>query len=656
MADLSRADTESETSRKGAQTARPAGMPVWAGIVLASALALAAIGYWTFRAVENSMRELHSTSMKNLLDSESNSLRVWITEETRDAERKARDPNVRAAASTLAELAAQPEVTRERLCTGPERDALEQALRPLLRDIGDATFNLTAPSGRLLATRFPEYCGLSVHPQRFLPQLEPVFRGASRFVRPFKDIDRVADPGELRSGAPFAWVVAPVRDAANRVVAALGIAQPADAVFASILEAARPGESGEAFAIDEHGTILSGNTAGETARLHAYRDPAASEGVILEPFVNHRGVEVIGAWRWLPEYGLAVTIEIAADEAYAPLRFLKIAFGVVFGALVIAVAAALAAGLSALRLRSQLGASRRLGGYVLEERIGEGGMAVVYRARHALLKRSCAIKLLRPARSNDESIARFEREVQLASQLSHPNTIEIYDYGRTTNGEFYYAMEYLDGITTADLVARSGAVPVPRAVHLLRQVCAGLAEAHARGLVHRDVKPENLMVCRLGGEFDVLKILDFGLVKNVAEKHSRDLTRTLRILGTPLYMAPERLRNPADVDARADIYAVGAVAFFLLTGRRMFDGGDDLAITTRVLNDEPPLLSEAAAQAIPTELALLVQACLEKKREDRPQRVADLLEAFDALAQEQRWTQREAQAWWDAVPPPGASA
>ncbi|OGA69757.1 MAG: hypothetical protein A3F77_14345 [Betaproteobacteria bacterium RIFCSPLOWO2_12_FULL_67_28] len=374
--------------------------------------------------------------------------------------------------------------------------------------------------------------------------------------------------------------------------------------------------------------------------------------MVMEPHAGDSGEAVIGAWRWLPEHGLGVAIEIAADEAYAPLRYLNIAFAVVFGALVFAVPAALGSAVSVLRLKREMGESRRLGPYRLEERIGEGGMAVVYRARHALLKRPCAIKLLKPARATDETIARFEREVQLASQLAHPNTVEIFDYGHTGDGHFYYAMEYLDGITAAELVARGGAVPVPRAVHLLRQLCAGLAEAHARGLVHRDVKPENIMICRRGGEYDVLKILDFGLVKNIAEQHSRDLTRALRILGTPLYMAPERLRDPADVDARADIYAVGAVAFFLLTGHRMFEAADDLALTTKVLNDEPPRVAAAAAQQVPLELDLLVQACLEKKREHRPQRVTDLVEAFEALAQEQRWTQREAESWWAAVPPP----
>jgi serine/threonine-protein kinase len=194
-------------------------------------------------------------------------------------------------------------------------------------------------------------------------------------------------------------------------------------------------------------------------------------------------------------------------------------------------------------------------------------------------------------------------------------------------------------------------MPVARAVWVLRQLCSGLAEAHAKGLVHRDIKPENVMVCRRGGALDVVKILDFGLVKSLTETHSRDLTRALRILGTPLYMSPERLRDPADVDGRADIYAVGALAFLMLTGRKLFEAPDDLALTTKILNDEAPGAAEAATQPIPRELDLLIAACVEKRREDRPQRITDLVEAFDALAGDHRWTDRDAEAWWAGVPP-----
>jgi len=403
----------------------------------------------------------------------------------------------------------------------------------------------------------------------------------------------------------------------------------------TLLAAARPGETGDLFAFDDRGALLTPSRfeANRQFSLPAVR-PEAREGIALEPYRSGRGAEVVGAWRWLEDLGLGVAIEIEAAEAYAPMRYLRTAFGVVFGALVIAVAAALWSALSVLRLRGELGGQRKLGAYRLERCIGEGGVANVYLARHDLLKRPCAVKLLKPARASDEMIARFEREVQLASQLSHPNVVEIYDYGRSTEGLFYYAMEYLDGINLGELVAREGPVPVARAVHILRQVCAGLAAAHAAGLVHRDVKPENIMLCQRIGEPDVVKILDFGMVKKVDTEHSRNLTRGLRILGTPMYMAPERLRNPADVDTRADIYALGAVAFLLLSGKKIFESSDDIELTSRILTDEPPRVSQAAAQPIPIELDILVQACLEKRREDRPQRVSDLIEALDSIALE----------------------
>jgi serine/threonine-protein kinase len=418
--------------------------------------------------------------------------------------------------------------------------------------------------------------------------------------------------------------------------AALGIGQPAGGVLAEILAAARPGATGDLFAFDANGKLLTPSRfgAGALFRMPGVRADARS-GDVLEPYASERGAPVVGAWRWLEDLGFGVAIEMEAAEAYAPLGYLRTAFGVVFGALVLAAGAALWSGFSLLRLRGELGGGRRLGAYRLLERIGEGGIANVYRARHALLKRPCAVKLLKPARSSDEMIARFEREVQLVSTVSHPNVVEIYDYGHS-GGSFYYAMEFLDGINLAQLVEREGAVPLARALPILRQICAGLAAAHAAGLVHRDIKPENIMICRRGVEDDVVKILDFGLVKSTTQEHSRNLTRSLRILGTPLYMAPERLRDPADADARSDIYAVGAVAFFMLTGRRMFEASDDLGLSSRILNEEPPRVSAVAAQPIPVELDLLVQSCLEKDRAHRPQRAADLIEALDAIAAEAR--------------------
>jgi serine/threonine-protein kinase len=610
---------------------------VW---VLAVSVLLVGLGYWTYRAVETSLRDIRASTMKTLLDSQVAALRIWIAEETGDAERVAREPRVREA---IAALAGRP------LCTGPARERLEELLRPLLRDVGDATFNVVGRDGLLLVNRFADYCGLRTT-ERFRAELEPVFQGKSRFVRPFRDEDRVGGAQRLRQGPSFAWIATPVLGRDGAVAAALGIAEPVDAVFSAIL-ARHTGEGGVAFAFDESGRVLTADRFGEQSAVQARGGGAAADGVALDPYLSHRGAQVIGAWRWLPEYGMGVALEIESAQAYAPLRYLNIAFGVVFGALVIAAFAALVSFFSVARLRREMGDGRKLGPYRLLRRIGEGGMATVHLARHDLLKRPTAVKLLKPAHATDEMVARFEREVQMASSLAHPNTVEIFDYGLTRDGLFYYAMEYLDGMSVGEILTREPFLPVARTVHILRQVCAALTEAHGKGLVHRDIKPENIMVCRYGGSYDFVKILDFGLVKSMTGQHSRDLTRNLRILGTPLYMAPERLRDPADVDARADVYAVGAVAFLMLTGKKLFDSTDDLQLTTRILNEEARRPSEAASQPVPMELDLMVLACLEKKREDRPQRIADLLEALEALALELRWTQQEAQAWWAAVPP-----
>jgi serine/threonine-protein kinase len=256
--------------------------------------------------------------------------------------------------------------------------------------------------------------------------------------------------------------------------------------------------------------------------------------------------------------------------------------------------------------------------------------------------------MLKPSIATDEMIARFEREVQLASQLSHPNTIEIYDYGRTRDGVFFYAMEYLDGITLEELVNRGGPVPATRVIAILRQLCGSLREAHNRGLIHRDIKPQNVMLCERGGEYDVVKVLDFGLVKDLDRPDPRDITQFMKVLGTPVYMAPERIRNPADADVRADIYSVGALAYYLLTGRKVFEAQTDLDLTNQVLNAPPPRPSENTTQEIPEELDILVVRCLAKSPAERPQRMEDLLVVIYVLSAWYPWSQTKATDWWEA--------
>jgi serine/threonine-protein kinase len=287
---------------------------------------------------------------------------------------------------------------------------------------------------------------------------------------------------------------------------------------------------------------------------------------------------------------------------------------------------------------------RRLGQYTLDEKIGEGGMGVVYKASHALLQRPAAIKVLAPGRSGEQDLKRFEREVQLTSLLTHPNSISIYDFGRSEEGTFYYAMEYVDGVDLQTLVERDGPQDPARVAHLLAQLAGALVEAHQIGLIHRDVKPANIMVCERGGSSDFLKLLDFGLIKELSVSEEVTQTDPERVLGTPLYLSPEALTAPDTVDARSDLYAVGAVGYFLLTGVPPFSGRNAIEVCGHHLHSAPVPPSSRRPGVIPAELEEILLRCLAKRPEQRPATAAALQRALLAFAAE--WTQERAAGWW----------
>ena len=294
-------------------------------------------------------------------------------------------------------------------------------------------------------------------------------------------------------------------------------------------------------------------------------------------------------------------------------------------------------------LRQDVRKALQLGQYTLEEKLGEGGMGTVYRARHAMLRRPTAVKCLPPDKVGESSIERFEREVQNTALLSHPNTVAIFDYGRTPDGIFYYAMEFLDGIDLESLVGDDGPQPPARVVHILKQVCGSLSEAHESGLIHRDIKPANIILCERGGALDVAKVVDFGLVKDLDQADS--VTKADTLTGTPFYLSPEAIRG-SEVDGRSDLYAVGAVGYYLLCGVNVFEGGTLVEICSHHLHTPPPSPSERLGRELPRGLEAVILACLDKDADRRPQSARELMSRLASEGDSGSWTEEQAKAWW----------
>ncbi len=301
--------------------------------------------------------------------------------------------------------------------------------------------------------------------------------------------------------------------------------------------------------------------------------------------------------------------------------------------------------------------AREMGSYRLVEQLGKGGMGEVWRAEHRTLARPAAIKLIRPEvlgaggmESADVLQRRFEREAQATALLRSPHTIEVYDFGVTEDGTFFYVMELLDGFDLEQLVERFGPVPPERAVHFLRDLADSLAEAHDAGLVHRDVKPANVYACRQGRDMDFVKVLDFGMVKptNTLAEDAVQLTAEHSIGGTPAFISPEQALGEKELDGRSDIYAVGCVGYWLLTGGYVFEAKAPIEMLMQHIKEEPPPPSQRSGVPIPAELDALILRCLSKERSDRPQTGDELRAALDALPLGESWTRERARQWWDA--------
>ena len=649
---------------------------------LVAVLLSAALGVWVHRGTEATLRQILGEKLRGMLDADVAAVDLWVESKKARVREWAGDRSLYEGVTELL----RNEATEYAIRQATVRTRLDELARSqpgfVIWDRTQTVVADSSPDGAAVG-RTATPLGATL--------LSRVFHGETILCieRPSQPL---LHPADASADIPLLSIFSPVESDDDRIVAALMIRNiDRDGELDRILGHVYTGETGECYAFDRQGIMLTESRFNDdlvriglippdakarSATVVSLRDPggdltagykptrplatcpltsmaahavAGEDGIDLDGYRDYRGVQVIGAWRWIPRYEYGMAIEIDRWEAYAPLRYLDIAFGVLLVLLAATLAGVILSWLSIARLRREVSAARQLGQYTLEELIGEGGMGQVYRARHSLLKRPTAVKVLKPELSTPQMLARFEQEVQLSSQLTHPNTIEIYDYGRTPDDVFYYAMEYIDGLNLAQVVALGGPLPPGRVVCVLRQICGSLREAHALGLLHRDIKPQNVMLCCRGGEADVVKVLDFGLAKRLSTDVPTGATSGAALVGTPLYMSPERLLSPSEVDARSDLYSVGAVGFKLLTGDDVYCAANEASILVQIVEGPVPRPSDHPKCAIPRELDDLIMACLAKRADDRPASGAHLLAALDAMSGIGSWSQREAFEWWGTI-------
>ncbi len=651
-------------------------------------LVLLLLGWSVHDSIESTMRENLRSQLQTLNDVEVAMLRTWLSSHKNNAKSVASDSDVRELVQALLEEdpAHDHEGHKEEIAA-----QLTQQLRPALSS-HDYVSYFIGTKVDLIASDRDDAVGLKI-PFEFRDLTTRVFEGHTTVTPPFPGILPYTDlDGIKRTGVPMMFVVTPLLDRHLQVVATLGMQIRPEREFTRILQLGQIGESGETFAFNREGLMLSNSrftddlillgilpdeeNARSILKLQI-RDPggdmtqgfrpqvrrselpltrmaetaiAGQNGTDVDGYRDYRGVLVTGAWTWLEEYGFGVATEIDHQEAYRPLIILKRTFWMLLALLAASSLAIFMFTIRVARLQEKAREAaieaKQLGQYKLEEQLGEGAMGVVYRGRHAMLRRPTAIKLLNADRVNDISIARFEREVQITSNLNHPNTVAIYDYGRTPEGIFYYAMEFLDGIDLQQLIDKYGPQPAGRVIFILQQICGSLYEAHSTGLVHRDIKPANIMINRRGGEGDVVKVLDFGLVKARSEQIGANDPGTDSMAGTPLYMSPESIQLPGSVDACSDIYAVGAVGYYLLTGHPVFEAETLSKLCQLHISEPPQPPSERLGTAVPTELEQAILNCLEKNRSKRPQTSRDLATMLSQCPAASDWSLDKADIWW----------
>ena len=662
--------TGASTARRDAAISRRIWTWLGAGLLL-----LAVGGTGVLLVVRQQVRTQAEAALVAVRDSQERIVRAWIEERMQDALVAAGSPALRGAGARLLVTPAGA------LPDASDVAVVRTALNGLLSPEQVVTWRLADASGRVVLMPEDDESAQSLLPEVVESAMQTVANGKPRFLPPM-----LMDGGKVPQ---MAITVAITPSTGGKPTGVLVVRMNPLGSFSRLFEAGRIGATGESLAFDMQGRLISESRFLD--RLKA-RDPglanagtsvftielrnasgmpkgtpreampfthtaaaaiAGQAGTEMDGHPSYLGAESIDAWKPLPDLGFAITTRQETAEAYRPLRVLWSVFGLVLVVLVgMLVAAALFARRSAMNRQRMESAQQRadaLGQYTLGEKLGEGGMGEVYEAHHALMRRPTAVKLML-----DQSVptdeARFEREVQLSCQLTHPNTVALYDFGRTNEGRLYYAMEYLEGMPLDVLLRKHGPQPAGRAIYLMAQVCGALVEAHGKGLVHRDLKPANLFVAQRGGLYDFAKVLDFGLVKQFDRKGKQDPSITVghAMSGTPLYMSPEVVAEKGHLDGRADLYAVGCILYELVTGRPPFVA-DTVFDLLRAHVETSPTPPHQLVPGVPADLEAVILRALAKHPADRQPDAASLRRELLACACASDWSEAHAAAWWQAL-------
>ncbi|MCM8537201.1 MAG: serine/threonine protein kinase [Lentisphaeraceae bacterium] len=641
-------------------------------VIMVVALSLFTITFFTIRKLEIEIKQLTRASLEQTLRANAESILQWLDRQKDE---------IIILASNDAIVSRSEKVYEDFLKNGLEKNfeseafkSLDASLQSVIQNSDNEDYYIFDENLRFIASSDRNIIGMELEDDGdFIGTLE---HQILLKLPSFSVLDK-------EKNGPVFMVVA--KKLKSKKPLYLGFRLQPEESFSRVLRASQSGETGETYAINKDAMMISNSRFVDDLKKSGLLDKTHSCSVLrinlkddqgelltmarnalsnnesvtypnighnLEGYKGYRGIDVVGAWTFFPEYGFAICAEVEKAEEYSSLSIIRWNFR---GVLLLA--AFLGAGIvwysrKTVKMQSEINKAQKeakeLGQYKLQEKLGEGGMGIVYKATHKMMHRETALKLLKKGVCNDRDIKLFENEVKLTCKLKCFNTINLFDYGKTDDGSFYYVMEYLDGVDIDLLVKQHGPLQPARVIHFLIQACKSLKEAHEIGLVHRDIKGQNMIICNLGGDYDVLKVLDFGLVKEMSDNSNAMIDQ---VSGTPRFMSPESVVNPKQVNHLTDIYALGVLAYFMLTSEYPYeaDTAADLCMK-HVQEDVKRPSSETQGKDIPKDLDDIVFQCLAKDMVDRPQSAKVLIELLETCEVAGNWKPEHAQKWWGKAP------